>query len=123
MKNLILVATFFALSNFTQAQEIIKPGIKAKTSFAIIVDQQTFNAAQNEIIAYQKSIENDGLAAFVIHDNWRNPQEIKDILQNMYQDKKQPLEGAVFIGDIPIPMIREAQPLTSALKIPEKIKW
>ena len=71
----------------------------------------------------QKSIENDGLAAFVIHDNWKNPQEIKDILQNMYQDKKQPLEGAVFIGDIPIPMIREAQPLTSALKIPEKIKW
>ena len=36
----------------------------------------------------------------------------------LYRESR--LEGAVFIGDIPIPMIRKAQHMTSAFKMDEE---
>ena len=121
--------SFFILSALTltafvaNAQEIIKPTKSTKTSFAIVVDSETYKGAKNELEAYQKSVEKDGLGTYIIHHNWKNPDEIKTILHQIYQDKKQPLEGAVFVGNIPIPMLRGAQMLTSAFKYPETAKW
>ncbi len=106
-----------------KAQEIIRPALSSETAFAIVVDDKTYQEARSEISAYQKSVESDGLGTYIIVHNWKTPEEIKTILHQLYQDKKQPLEGAVFVGNIPIPMIREAQVLTSAFKMSEKLKW
>ncbi len=118
---------FFILSTltsfFAQAQEIIQPNLQSKTSFVIVVDTETYKQAKNEIVAYQKSVEKDGLGTYIVQHNWKNPEEVKTILYQLYQNKKQPLEGAVFVGNIPIAMVRGAQMLTSAFKYAETAKW
>lgn len=124
MKNKIIVAAVLLFNfSFSFAQQIINPDIKSKTSFAIVVDKATFAATEDEIRAYKNSVENDGLATYIIYHDFTNPQQIKDILYKLYQQKEQKLEGAVFVGNIPVPMIREAQNLTSAFKMNEKLKW
>ncbi|WP_447640608.1 MULTISPECIES: HEAT repeat domain-containing protein [Chitinophagaceae] len=105
------------------AQTYIAPQKVTSTTFAIIVDDKTFQGAEKELIAYKESVENDGLGTYIIHAQWKNPNEIRTVLYNLYTDKKHPLEGAVFVGDIPIPMIRGAQFLTSAFKMPETVTW
>lgn len=106
-----------------KAQEIIKPSHSSKTSFAIVTDPITYQEAKTEIQAYRQSVEKDGLGTYIIINKWSKPDEIRTILHQLYKNKKQPLEGAVFVGDIPVPMIREAQVLTSAFKMSEKLKW
>lgn len=105
------------------AQEIEKPTIKSKTSFAIVVDVNTYKAAENELKAYKKVVEKDGLGTYLIYDNWSSPEKIREVLKKLHADKNAPLEGAVFIGNIPIPMVRDAQYLTSAFKMNQKIRW
>lgn len=106
----------------TFAQTIIKPSVKSATSFAIVVDKNTYDQAKNEVDAYRNAIEQEGLGTYIVYHNWSNPEEIKTILQKFYNEK-QKLEGTVLVGDIPIPMLRDAQHLTSTLKINQKIRW
>lgn len=88
-------------------------------SFAIITDPQTFNNCNAAIETYRSAVCADGLDAFVVSRNWTNPDELKDSL--MLYHKTRALEGAVFIGDVPIAMIRGAQHLTSAFKMDETL--
>lgn len=88
-------------------------------SFAIVTDPQTFNNCKAAIETYRSAICADGLDAFVVSRNWTNPDELKDSL--MLYHKTRALEGAVFIGDVPIAMIRGAQHLTSAFKMDETL--
>jgi len=98
---------------------VLKPGINSKTSFAIFIDSVTFDKVYDAVIKYKNSIEKDNLATYVFINNWKSPEEIKNEIIKLYNSKPR-LEGAVFIGDIPIPMIREAQHLTSAFKLDEQ---
>lgn len=114
--------TAFCISAFAvysaSAQEILNPKNEIKNrSFAIIVDQETFNRCKNDIIAYQNAIEKEGLPTFIIANKWNKPEEVKEQILNLYKTKK--LEGVVFVGDIPIPMIRKAQQLATAFKMDE----
>ena len=88
-------------------------------SFAIVTDPQTFNNCNTAIETYRSAVCADGLDAFVVSRNWTNPDELKDSL--MLYHKMRALEGAVFIGDVPIAMIRCAQHLTSAFKMDETL--
>lgn len=88
-------------------------------SFAIVTDPQTFNNCKAAIATYRSAVCADGLDAFVVSRNWTNPDELKDSL--MLYHKTRALEGAVFIGDVPIAMIRGAQHLTSAFKMDETL--
>lgn len=88
-------------------------------SFAIVTDPQTFNNCKAAIETYRSAVCADGLDAFVVSRNWTNPDELKDSL--MLYHKMRALEGAVFIGDVPIAMIRGAQHLTSAFKMDETL--
>lgn len=90
---------------------------EAQNSFAIVVDSESYRHCKNEIEDYRESVSNGGLDAFVLEKDWSCPEEIKDTLIHFYNTRK--LEGAVFVGDIPIPMIRQAQHLTSAFKMNE----
>lgn len=109
------------ISGYTQT--VIKPTVKTPTSFAIIIDSTSYSKAQNAVNAYKEVIEKDKLATYIIIDNWKSPDNIKDFLWKLYNDKKMPLEGAVFIGDIPIPMLRDAQHLSSAFKMDQRRDW
>lgn len=88
-------------------------------SFAIVTDPQTFNNCKAAIETYRSAVCADGLDAFVVSRNWTSPDELKDSL--MHYHKMRALEGAVFIGDVPIAMIRGAQHLTSAFKMDETL--
>lgn len=116
----VALLTLMGTSAF--AQKIENPSIKSKTTFAIIVDDVTMAKTQQAIKAYKTAVEKEGLGTYIISHSWKKPEEIKTILQDLYS-KSQPLEGAVFVGDIPVPMVRDAQQLTSAFKMPQRIDW
>lgn len=95
---------------------------KNKNSFAIVVDPQTYENVKSEIDLYAKAIqEKENLNPIILVDKWGIPDSIKNQLETLYKQAKEPIEGAVFIGDIPVPMIRDAQHLTSAFKMDQTV--
>ena len=95
-----------------------------QSGFAIVVDAKSYQMAGSEVDAYKKSVENEGLKCFLIVDQWQNPDSIKNCLNKLYLSKDYPIEGAVFIGDIPVPMLRDAPHLSSAFKMDQdKYAW
>ncbi len=113
-KILILSLLFFAVS--LQAKNL-------SHGFAIVIDSASYAQAQQEVTRYARSIEADGLKTYLVVDRWHQPDSIKQELKRLYELKKSPIEGAVFIGDIPIVMVRDAQHLTSAFKMNQKRNW
>ena len=102
-----------------QAQTFVKPAMKVKdTSFAVITDEGTYRACEAELKAYQATLEKEGLPTFIVYNEWKTPEDVKKAIAKLY--KKNKLEGVVFVGEIPIPMIRKAQHMTSAFKMDEK---
>lgn len=111
--------TLIGLCLQTQAQTVIKPSTKiTKTSFAVITDTPTWQACSNEMQRYSDILAAEQLPAFIVHHNWKNPEEVKKVIRDLH--KKHKLEGVVFVGDVPVPMIRKAQHMTSAFKMDEK---
>lgn len=94
-----------------------------QTGFAIVVDSETLKQAKEEIESYAAMLETEGLKTFIIEDKWNIPDSIKAQLVKLYNSNT-PLEGAVFIGDIPVPMLRDAQHFSSAFKMnQERFPW
>lgn len=89
---------------------------KEESSFAIVVDKTSYNEAKEEIEAYALAIEKQGLNTIVIVDEWQQPDSIRVRLKALYESKKA-IEGAVFIGDIPVPMLRDCQHFSTAFKM------
>lgn len=89
-----------------------------KRSVAVVVDQTTYEKIASEVDAYVASIDNGSREGVLVVDKWFNPDSIKAVLFDMYQNNN--LEGAVFVGNIPIPMIRDAQHMTTAFKMDQK---
>lgn len=111
----------FALSRIGNAysQHYIKPSIPInEPSFAVFVDNDTYNSCKEQIMNYKQTLESENLPTFVVYKEWNSPEEVKNEIKALHQNKK--LEGIVFIGKIPIPMIQKAQHMTSAFKKDEK---
>jgi len=118
----ILYASFILLCSIIDLfglPRIIKPIKRFPTAFAIIVDTETYNRVGESVKTYRDALENDGLSTYIVIDDWGTPEIVKDIIQKLYQQKPI-LEGIVLVGDIPIPMIRDAQHLTSAFKMDQE---
>lgn len=96
--------------------------LPAKRAFAIVVDQATYDFAKEQIKSYKQLVESRGLDAYVLAERWENPDVVRAALLALYEQNVG-LEGTVLIGDIPIPMIRDAQHLTSTFKMPQNIDW
>jgi len=113
-----------AVLGFTkvQAQQIEKPNVKTPTSFAIVIDANSYAQLKQEVAAYKKAIEARGMGTYVIAHHWTRPDEIRAVLQKLHGQSPK-LEGAVLVGDIPVPMIRDAQHLTSAFKMDQRRNW
>ena len=121
-KSIILVMAALCLQGM-QAQTVVKPSVKTKTTFAIVIDQKSYDEAKNEVDAYRASVEKEGLGTYLLIDDWKRPEPIREQLIKWHKDKKAPLEGCVLVGDIPIAMVRDAQHLTSAFKMSQKSNW
>ena len=124
MKRIITLAGMaWFLTLGINAQTIVKPSVKTKTTFAIVTDAKSYEEAKEEIDAYRTSVENEGLGTYLIVDDWKTPQPIRELLIQLHADKKAPLEGCVFVGDIPVPMLRDSEHLCSAFKVANKKNW
>ena len=118
----VILLVFSFHTGLTQVQEI-KPVKKCATAFAIIVDDETYKNCKDALFNYKNAIEEDGLSTYLLISDWKNPDEVKKEIVILYNQKPK-LEGVVFVGDIPIPMIRNAQHMTSAFKLDEeKYPW
>lgn len=95
------------------------PLLVRANSFAIVIDDLTLRHTQSAVAAYQKAVEHDGLKTYVIHADWKSPQQVRDSLAALYE-RDRALEGIVLVGDIPVAMIRNAQHMTSAFKMNEE---
>lgn len=89
-----------------------------RRTFAIVIDSESLSACSQEVEAYRSAVSDEGPLGVVLSADWDSPEQVRDSLLHYYRNAS--LEGAVFIGDIPIPMIRKAQHLTSAFKMSEK---
>lgn len=92
---------------------VIEPSITSKTAFAIITDSLTYANVRSGIDAYRAAVERDGLGTYIVAANWATPDDVKAQLIGLSKGDI-PLEGAVFVGDIPIVMSRDAQHMASA---------
>lgn len=113
----VVLCLFAAVS---QAQlKVVKPGKRLASAVAIIVDADTYAHLQKEVTAYKEMLETkELLSAYVVINNWKKPDEVKDIIV-LIKKHSPVLEGVVLVGDIPVPMIRNAQHTTSAFKMDE----
>lgn len=71
-KYILLAITALCLQDM-QAQTVVHPSIKTKTTFAIVVDQKSYDEAKSEIDAYRTSIEKEGLGTYLLIDDWKRP--------------------------------------------------
>ncbi|MCR5780581.1 MAG: HEAT repeat domain-containing protein [Bacteroidaceae bacterium] len=89
-----------------------------RDGFAIVIDPTSLSQAKAEVEAYAAAIEQaHGLKVYTIVDRWGIPDSIRAELIRLHAQKEEPVIGAVFVGDIPVPMIRDAQHMTSAFKM------
>ncbi|MDP2302767.1 MAG: hypothetical protein Q8N03_10145 [Ignavibacteria bacterium] len=114
---ILTIVILFNINFYAQVLEI-KPVQKHSGSFAIIVDNLTYDKCKSAIHDYKNAIENDGLSTFILVDNWQTPDIVKKEIERLYKENSG-FEGVVFIGDIPIPMVIQAQHMTSAYKLAE----
>ena len=94
--------------------------LKAAKGFVIVIDPKSHSMAQSEVNGYARAIEQvNKMKVYIVEDRWGIPDSIRACLQGMYS--RGMIRGAVFVGDIPVPMIRDAQHLTSAFKMSQRM--
>ncbi|MCQ2065988.1 MAG: hypothetical protein MJY66_09060, partial [Bacteroidaceae bacterium] len=86
-----------------------------RPGFAIVIDPRSYDEAKAEIDEYQQLVASRGLDPVLVIDHWQNPDSIRFALMDLHE--KRHIEGCVLIGDIPVVMVRDAQHLTTALKM------
>ncbi|MGD8782013.1 MAG: hypothetical protein PVH88_24005 [Ignavibacteria bacterium] len=121
---LYFLPVFIIINAIFAEVKIIEPTSEQYSSFAIVVDKATFHRVENAILKYRDAIQSeDKLSVYIVIIKDENPEAIKSEILKLYNSSPK-LEGAVFIGDIPVPMIRGAQHMASAFKMEEaKYDW
>ena len=102
---------------FVLAVSLSSQIMAGERGFAIIVDNNTYKACKSDIDSYVSTLKGEGFTTWLLAKEWKTPEEVRDNIKELY---KQGLEGAVFIGQIPVAMIRDAQYFTSAFKMDQK---
>ncbi|MDE6371198.1 MAG: hypothetical protein K2K92_06885, partial [Duncaniella sp.] len=123
LKQLLAATIVGSLGLGAWGETVIKPqGLKdARSTFAIVADTPTWQACKDEISEFAAQLGSEELPTFVVYDNWKRPEQVKKVIKDLY--KKHRLEGVMFVGDVPVAMVRKAQHMTSAFKMSEKSDW
>lgn len=91
--------------------------------FAIFIDSVSNARCTEAVAAYASSVDKQGLdVQTIVVTESVSPDSLRSLIRQMAYAKKTPIEGMVFIGDIPIPMLLDAQHLTSAFKVAQNPK-
>ena len=94
----------------------------ARDGVAVVVDVVSYDKARAELIDYVKALEQkQGYKVYVVVDRWQVPDSIRAKLMALHTQKHDAIVGAVLVGDIPVPMVRDAQYLTSAFKMDQTV--
>lgn len=112
---LLAAASVLCLPLLAEARSPRKPSV------AVVIDQTSYNQTKEAVDEYVATMELDGKTGILLIDEWGVPDSIKVRLETLHKEKA--LEGAVLIGDIPVPMVRDAQHLSSAFKMDQKRDW
>ncbi len=112
MKKILLVICLLALSLTAQATLNNRP----VSSFAIIIDQASYNACKAEVDAYKAILDAEGLPTTILAGDWQTPDQVKARILKLY-NRKPRLEGIVLVGEIPVARVLGAQHLTTAFKM------
>lgn len=95
--------------------------VQARDGFAIVIDPKSYNEAKTQVEAYASAVEQlHGMKPYIVIDRWQVPDSIRATLIRMHSQKQDPVIGAVFVGDIPVAMVRDAQHMTSAFKMDQR---
>ncbi len=92
-----------------------------RSTVAVVVDEQTYAAIGSAVDKYVEAISRPDREGVLVVDKWQHPDSIRAELYKMYCNDA--LEGAVFVGEIPIPMIRDAQHMATAFKRSQEDEW
>ena len=97
MKRIFLAVVSICLTVSLMGQNIKleKPTAKKASSFAIVIDNGTFNAVSAQVYAYRDAVQNDGLATYILRGDWENPMQIRNELIKLYKKAKN-LDAALF---------------------------
>ncbi|MDG5767563.1 HEAT repeat domain-containing protein [Balneolales bacterium ANBcel1] len=117
---LSLVFIIMSVGNVYAGPQITPPTTGHSAAFAIIVDSETGKVASDGIEAYRRALEQyDKLNVYTIIGDWERPDPLRDLIRSLAEENPS-LEGFVLVGDLPIPMIRDAQHLTSSFKMDQE---
>lgn len=114
----LTIATVASALSISLPAEAGKPG---RASVAVVIDQDCYSQTKDAVNEYVDAMGLDGKTGILLIDEWGVPDSIRVRLETLHREKA--LEGAVLIGDIPVPMIRDAQHLSSAFKMDQKRDW
>lgn len=96
-----------------------KSEAKFASRFLIVVDSESYNSAKSEILAYKSVLESEGLGVEILAGDWKSPEVLREEIKKIY-NRKPALEGAVFIGKVPVVRVQNFQHATTAFKMDEE---
>lgn len=114
MKRLLISLILLAVALPLAARE-------KRPSVAVVVDPATRQALASDVDAFVQSMELVGKRGILVVDRWSQPDSIRKELKRLYDTEG--LEGAVLVGNIPVPMVRDAHHLTTAFKMNPSRDW
>ena len=107
MKKLLIILSILFTAVTLQA--------RCKTAVAVVIDSATYAQTETSVQRYADAIKQyDRKNVLILVADW-TPERLRDTLQLLHRTKG--LEGAVLVGDIPVPMIRRAHHLCTAFKM------
>ena len=117
MMKIAFLALCLLLSVGSQAQTVIEtPTQTQPTAFAIVIDNATYRATRNAVMQYRDAVQQDGLAAYIVRGDWKNPDEVKTDIAKVYRQAPA-LEGIVLVGDPDqLPSVGAGQVFASLIK-------
>lgn len=119
IKIAILTILLFSVTDSFSKSLFIPAKGKFDSRFLIVIDQKSFAAVKADVLAYKSQLESEGLGAMILAGEWDDPMKLRKEIEVIYK-KKPVMEGAVFIGNIPIVRIRNFQHATTAFKMDEE---
>ena len=67
--------------------KVVKCNPKASTSFAIFVDQKTYDSCKEEIDAYRDVLQSEGLGTYILSSQWEKPEDVKAEIKSLVKNK------------------------------------
>ncbi len=114
----LIVLTTICL-NLYAVEQPVKSGTQFASRFLIVVDSESYSSAKSEILAYKNVLESEGLGVEILSGEWNSPDVLRDEIRKIY-NRKPVLEGAVFIGKVPVVRVQNFQHATTAFKMDEE---